>query len=73
MSDSNNFQDFDKPDNRSGLNGWMWALYIVTGLFVVCLLIWMFVALSKHEIIEQKDNPFTEVVIPAETVPSSAQ
>lgn len=55
----NNLPEFDKPNNSGGITKWMWWLYTVVGLFVVCLLIWMFVALSKHQIVQQVEEPWT--------------
>ena len=55
----NNFPDFDKPDDNTGIIKWMWWVYTVVGLFIVCLLIWMFVALSKHQIDVAQEEPWT--------------
>lgn len=55
----NNIPDFDKPDSRTGIIKWMWWLYVALGLFVVCLLIWMFVALSKHQTDVEIQEPWT--------------
>lgn len=62
----NNLPEFDKPDSRTGIIRWMWWLYAVVGLFVICLLIWMFVALSKNRIDVAYEEPWTDV--PAQTV-----
>ena len=56
----NNFPDFDKPEERGGITKWMWWLYTVVGLFVICLLVWMFVALSKHQIDMEEQEPWIE-------------
>lgn len=63
--DNLNSIEFDKPDKRTGIIKWMWWLYVVTGLFIVCLLIWMFVALSKHQTDEQQYENAIENVQPA--------
>lgn len=57
---SNNLPDFDKPNENTGVIKWMWWLYIAVGLFIVCLLIWMFVALSKHQIDKEQEEPWIE-------------
>ena len=58
----NNLPDFEKPNDTesTGIIKWMWWLYIAVGLFVVCLLVWMFVALSKHQTDMQEDEPWIE-------------
>lgn len=64
----NNLPEFDRPDdNRGPVIKWMWWLYIAVGLFIVCLLIWMFVALSKHQIDQEVAEPWT-VEAPADSI-----
>lgn len=56
-NDNLNNIEFNRPENKTGIIKWMWWLYVVAGLFIVCLLIWMFVALSKNQLdtqIEEK-------------------
>ena len=54
------FPGFQKPNEDTGIIKWMWWIYVVVGLFVVCLLIWMFVVLSKHQIDKDIQEPWIE-------------
>lgn len=58
MSPKDEIRDirFSRPENKTGIVKWMWWLYVVTGIFIVCLLIWMFVALSKNQLDNQMEN-----------------
>lgn len=56
----NNLPEFQKPDESGNITKWMWWLYTIMGLFIVCLLIWMFVALSKHQLDKEQQEPWIE-------------
>ena len=43
--------------NKISQNRWMWGLYVVVGCFIVCLLIWIFMEITKDEVKQQEDNP----------------
>lgn len=53
-------QDFDEDiRNRERKNGrlrWMWLLFIIVGVFIVCLLILMFSDFSSHEVKVQEEQ-----------------
>ena len=58
--------DFDNiPQRRRGLK-WMWWLFVVVGLFIVCLLIWMFMAINEDDAKYHPENELapTEQVVP---------
>ena len=42
-------EEFKQPKGPEGIIRWMWWLYIVVGCFIVCLLIWMFSAISENQ------------------------
>lgn len=53
--------NFDNPKPRGPWTRWMFWLFIIVGLFVVCLLIWMFVAMSDNDIDRQIENEAIEM------------
>lgn len=49
-----------QPDKK---RNWMWWLFVVVGLFIVCLLIWLFTAVSSDDA-KQQEQDGIETVTP---------
>ena len=61
------YNDFNTQSDQNGMAGWIRWLYLIVGCFIVCLLIWMFMALSKHQI---KQEEYENEVFPLEQTDS---
>lgn len=66
-----NNEDFNIPVERRGRNRWMWWLFLVVGLFVICLLIWLFTAVSSDDV-KQQEQAESEMLVPAQSPEQAA-
>ena len=62
-------ENFEPQPPSSNRQRWIWCLYLVVGAFIIALLIWMFVALSKHqEDMQMQEQSIYNTEMPADTV-----
>ena len=63
-------EDLERQENQNGMAGWIRWLYLIVGCVIVCILVWMFMALSNRQVELSQQQEATYQTVPTDTLPT---